>query len=98
MTSADGQSAGAQMRPDVEAIVIGRFQDYLGTMDELLPESDLLADLGLDSVGLVTILLDLAEMLNLNLASTRVTLWGMYTIADVIRIIRAVYDEQTQTD
>lgn len=98
MTSADGQSAGAQMRPDVEAIVIGRFQDYLGTMDELLPESDLLADLGLDSVGLVTILLDLAEMLNLNLASTRVTLWGMYTIADVIRIIRAVYDEQAQAD
>lgn len=86
------------MRPDLEAIVIGRFQDYLGTMDELVPESDLLTSLGLDSVGLVTILLDLAEDLNLNLASTRVTLWGMYTIADVIRIIRAVYDEQSQTD
>ena len=81
------------MRPDVEAIVIGRFQDYLGTTDELLPESDLLTNLGLDSVGLVTILLDLADVLNLNLASTRVTLGGMYTVADVIRVVRAVYEE-----
>jgi acyl carrier protein len=82
--------------PDIEAIVIGRFSDYLGTTDELLPESDMLTDLGLDSVGLVTILLDLADELELNLGSTRVKLAGMYTVADVIRVVRSLYEERTQ--
>lgn len=75
---------------------MGRFQAYLGTTGELLPESDLLANLGLDSVGLVTILLDLADTLNLNLAPARIRLADMHTVADVIRMVRAVSGEEGQ--
>ena len=52
---------------DVTAVVVERFQQYLGTPDDLPLESLLLADLGVDSIALVTILLDLAEQLGLDL-------------------------------
>ena len=75
---------------DVTAVVVERFQRYLGTTDELRLESLLLADLGVDSIALVTILLDLADELALDLASADVNLHDVQTLGDVASLVASL--------
>ena len=76
---------------DVTAVVVERFQQYLGTTDELPLESLLLADLGVDSIALVTILLDLAEQLDLDLGSADVNLHDVQTLGDVVSLVASLH-------
>jgi acyl carrier protein len=78
---------------DVGAIVVERFQSHLGALEELSADSDLLLDLGLDSIGLVIILLDLADEFDLDLSSSRVTLADVNTLGDVVGLVRALLEE-----
>lgn len=75
-------------RLDLESVVIERFQTQLG-IDDLAPDSDLLTDLGLDSIGLVTILLDLADEFGLDLSSS--TLAGIETVRDVVGMVDELF-------
>jgi acyl carrier protein len=82
----------ASHAPDSEVTaVVERFQQYLGTTDELPLESLLLADLGVDSIALVTILLDLAEQLELDLASADVNLHTVQTLGDVVSLVASLH-------
>lgn len=72
---------------DPAPIVVEKFQSYLGTPDDLPLTSLLLADLGIDSIALVTILLDLAETLKLDLMSADVQLSEVQTLGDVVDVI-----------
>lgn len=93
MPPADGHAPDATDQLDLDGVVVERFQGYLGVPDDLSPDSDLLADLGLDSIGLVTILLDLADEFNLDLASSRVNLADIRTLGDVMAVVRTLRDD-----
>jgi acyl carrier protein len=75
---------------EVTAVVVERFQQYLGTPDDLPLDSLLLADLGVDSIALVTILLDLAEQLDLDLGSANVNLSTVQTLGDVVSLVASL--------
>lgn len=77
--------------------MLERFSNYVGTLDDLGLGSDLLDDLGLDSIALVTVLLDVADELDLDLASL-VTLAGIDTVADVVALVRSLLDGTTATE
>lgn len=79
--------------PDVEAAVVGEFQRYLGTTDPLPLDSALLGDLGLESIVLVTILLDLSEEMGIDLAASEVNLADMQTLGDVVALVRTLRDQ-----
>ncbi|HYI62222.1 MAG TPA: acyl carrier protein [Acidimicrobiales bacterium] len=78
---------------DVEATVVREFQRYLDTTDDLPLDSHLLDDLGLESIVLVTILLDLSEQFGLDLASPDVNLADVQTLGDVVALVRSLGDE-----
>lgn len=80
-------SSTQAQRSDVEALVIDKFQSYLGMDEEPSLSSELVADLGIDSIALVTILLDLAEELGLDLGAAQVELGEIQTPADVIDVV-----------
>ena len=75
---------------DVTAVVVERFQQYLGTPTDLPLESLLLADLGIAFIALVTILLDLAELLELDLGSADVDLSTVETLEDVVSLVASL--------
>ena len=75
---------------DVTAVVVERFQQYLGTPDDLPLESLLLADLGVDSIALVTILLDLAEQLELDLGVREREPHTVQTLEDVVSLVASL--------
>jgi acyl carrier protein len=77
-------------RPDLLLLVTGRLRDQLGMQDEVSEESDLLNDLGLDSVGLAMLLLEVAEELDLDLASLVPTLVGIETVRDVVALLQTL--------
>jgi acyl carrier protein len=85
------ESSKAQ-HSDVQTIVVERFQLYLGMPDDLPLASRLLADLGIDSIALVTILLDLADQLELDLGAARVNLSTVQTLEDVVSLVRSLHD------
>lgn len=84
MTSGDG-SPPSQARVAVEPVVVDRLQAHLGPLAGISPATVLLDELGLDSIGLVTILLDLADEFNLDLSSS--TLSGVDTVGDLVRMV-----------
>jgi acyl carrier protein len=71
---------------DVRNAVIERFKPYLGEHDDLSLQSRLLDDFGIDSVVLVTIIMDLVEALELDLTTVS-DLDHVGTLADVIALI-----------
>jgi acyl carrier protein len=84
------ESSRAQ-RSDVKPVVVERFQTYLGIPDDLPLASRLLADLGIDSIALVTILLDLADELALDLGAARVNLSTVQTLEDVVLLVDSLH-------
>ena len=93
MTSVNGHRSAADEPKDLDAVVIERFQAQLGGLAGVSADSDLLIDLGLDSIGLVTILLDLADEFNLDLSSSRVRLARINTVGDVVDLVQALLEE-----
>lgn len=75
---------------DVETIVIQKFQGHLGICDDLPLGSRLYADLGLDSITVVVILLDIAEQLQLDLRMAQVDLNTVQTLGQVISLVHSV--------
>ena len=75
---------------DVTGIVVAAFQSYLGTGDDLPPHAELLADFGIDSLALVTILMDVAAQLSLDLARAPGKLADLLTVEDVADVIAAL--------
>jgi len=75
------------------AIVVGAFQQHLGTDDELPPTSRLLEDLGVDSVALVTILMDLADELALDLSAAGAKLRDIRALADIVSLVESLSHE-----
>jgi acyl carrier protein len=75
---------------DVTTIVVDRFQQYLGTSDDLPLSSRLLADLGVDSIAFVTILLDLADALELDLRAAQVNVSTIQTLEDVVALVHTL--------
>jgi acyl carrier protein len=72
---------------NVTGIVVAAFQSYLGTADELPLDAELLADFGVDSLALVTILMDVAALLSLDLARAPGSLGDLLTVEDVAGVI-----------
>lgn len=73
---------------DLNRIVTESFQQYLGTTERLPLSSRLFEDLGVDSLGFVTILLELAERLRLDLAANNINLGEIQRIEDVVLLVR----------
>lgn len=75
---------------DVTGVVVEAFATYLGTDEELPLDGELLGDFGIDSLALVTVLMDLAATLELDLARAPGKLGDLLTIADVTAVIAAL--------
>jgi acyl carrier protein len=78
---------------DLEQIVREQFEPYLPSKEGPLEEL-VIADAGLDSVGLVMVLTDLLMELNLDVADSRVKLREIQTVADVATLARTMLDGQ----
>ncbi len=72
---------------DLNTIVTKSFQRYLGTSESLPLSSRLFEDLGIDSLGFVTILLELAEQLRLDLVANNINLGEIQRIEDVVLLV-----------
>jgi acyl carrier protein len=75
---------------DLNRIVTEAFQRYLGTSEGLPLSSRLFEDLGIDSLGFVTILLELAEQLRLDLVSNNINLSEIQSLEDVVLLVQAL--------
>jgi acyl carrier protein len=78
------------LNADLNRIVTEAFQRYLGTSESLPLSSRLFEDLGIDSLGFVTILLELAEQLRLDLAANNINLSEIQSIEDVVLLVRTL--------
>ena len=76
--------------PEPDRIVTAAFQRYLGTTESLPLSSRLFEDLGIDSLGFVTILLELAEQLRLDLVAGDINLSDIQSLEDVVLLVRAL--------
>lgn len=83
---------------DLEALVVGRYQQYLGIPDDVPLTSRLLADLGVDSIAFVAILLDLAELFELDLDSAEVNLSSVETLSDVVSLVKSLRDQVSRSE
>jgi len=73
----------------LDEIVVETFREYLGAHDDLPASSRLLDDLGIDSVILVAILVDLAGHLDLDLSMVGTSLKNVQTLEDVVSLVNA---------
>jgi acyl carrier protein len=72
---------------DLNRIVTEAFQRYLGTSESLPLSSRLFEDLGIDSLGFVTLLLELADRLRLDLAAHNINLSEVQSLEDVVLLV-----------
>jgi acyl carrier protein len=75
---------------DFNRIVTETFQRYLGTSENLPLSSRLFEDLGIDSLGFVTILLELAEQLRLDLVANDINLSEIQSLEDVVLLVQTL--------
>lgn len=78
------------LNADLNRIVTQAFQRYLGTSESLSLSSRLFEDLGIDSLGLVTILLELAGQLRLDLVGSDIKLSEIRCLEDVVSLLRTL--------
>lgn len=88
MKGSDPVSPNEQL--DLRAIVVEKFQRHSGAEQALPIESRLLEELGIDSIAFVTILMDLTDQLDLDLAAARVKLKHIRTLADVVALVESL--------
>jgi acyl carrier protein len=79
-------------RIEVESIVRERFRPYFGEIGDQELGQQVIADSGLDSVGLVMVLTDLFLQVNLDVGDSRVKLRDLRTLDDVVSLIRGLLD------
>jgi acyl carrier protein len=79
---------------DIDALVREHFQQYLGSIEGLPLESQVIADAGVDSILLVMILTDLFVQLNLDVGDAEVKLADIQTLADVADLVRAMLESE----
>jgi acyl carrier protein len=82
---------------DVDAIIRERFQQYFGLAEDLPLASQVIVDLGVDSIVFVTILMDLFVQLNLDLGDARVKLGDIRTLGDVASLVRSLREGELAT-
>jgi acyl carrier protein len=83
--------------PELQDAVLEGFQRFLA-----IPQSpsldSALSDLGVDSIGLVTVLLELAEQLHLDLETAEVELANIRTIEDVVVLVSQLQSTTLRVD
>src|SRR5690242_13744431 len=80
--------------PDLKVVVVEAFQRYLGTVEDLPLASLLLEDIGVDSLTFVTILLELADTLRLDVFAAEVSLSEVRRIEDVVALLQTLSVEK----
>lgn len=76
--------------PNLTATAIDAFRQYLGIEGDISLSSNLMTELGVDSLLLITILLDIADRLQVDLFSVEFDLGSMDSLADVVSLIHRV--------
>lgn len=84
------------LNADIERIVTAAVQKYLGTSEPLLLSTRLLEDLGIDSLGLVTILMELAEELDLNLMAVEISPKGIASLRDLASLVTSLVEASSR--
>lgn len=79
---------------DVEALIQDHFQQYFGASNGLPLREQVIADSGIDSILLVTILTDVLAELDLTATRTQMRLGDIRTLEDVVALVRALLEEQ----
>jgi len=72
------------LNADIEKIVTATVQRYLGTAATLPLSTGLLEELGIDSLGFVTILMELADELKLDLMAVEISPKKVVTLRDLV--------------
>jgi len=80
---------------DIERIVRATVQKYLGTSAPLPVGSRLSEDLGIDSLAFVTILMELADQLRLDLTAVEINLKEIDTLQDIVELVMALVAAKT---
>ena len=75
---------------DVESLVQERFEPYFGEAAGQPLAEQVIADSGLDSIGLVMVLTDLFREADLDVGDSHVRLRDLRTLEDVAAIIKAL--------
>jgi acyl carrier protein len=76
-----------QAHQQLDTVVVERFRLYLGGGEELPLSSRLVDDLGVESIALVTILMELADELDLDLSALGANLKSLQTLDDVVSLV-----------
>jgi acyl carrier protein len=82
---------------DHERIVTATIHRYLGTSAALAPSTKLLEDLGIDSLGCVSIIMELADELNLNLMAIEVSPKGIVSLGDLVSLVTSLVEASRHT-
>jgi acyl carrier protein len=75
---------------DIERIVTATVQRYLGASATLPLSTRLLGDLGIDSLGFVTIIMELADELKLDLMAVEISLKEIDTLQDLVLLVTSL--------
>jgi acyl carrier protein len=81
------------MTVDVEGLVRENFQQYLGSIEGMTLEEQVIAEAGVDSILLVTILTDLFGQVDLDLRDAEIKLAGIQTLADVAALLSSTLEK-----
>lgn len=80
---------------DIEKTVEEILWDLTG-METISKEHDLQADLGLDSLGLVTLLIELEEQFGIELDESDMNPFDLISVQDVINLVKKYEDEASE--
>jgi acyl carrier protein len=80
----------SQTQSQLDAVVVERFRLYLGGDADLPLSSQLVDDLGVESIALVTILMELADELDLDLSALGTQLQSLRTLGDVVSLVETM--------
>ena len=78
------------LNDDIDRIVTATVQRYLGASATLPPSTSLLEDLGIDSLGFVTIIMELADELNLDLLAVEISPKKVDTLRDLVLLVTSL--------
>lgn len=82
---------------DNERIVTATVQRYLGTSATLPLSTRLLEDLGIDSLGCVTIIMELADDLKLDLMAVAISPKGITRLRDLVLLVTSLGEASHRT-
>lgn len=77
---------------DIEKIVTAIVQRYLGASATLPLSTKLLEDLGIDSLGFVAIIMELADELKLDLMAVEISSKKIETLRDLVLLVASLVE------